>query len=280
MKKNCLVGHYNNNARCAWEERPYPVVTHCDWSVKSRDSKLRRQTLKHHPDYWTAKNHGDYVAAQEVVDDLLNEEALISLEGILGKERPIVVAPSLTKDDPKNVIPIWFAHNIAYQMGLQVCQDIYQDDRAHRTGRSGFYRIANQASFHGKVVEGQTYLIVDDVLTLGGTAASLRNFIEANGGKVLAFCVLAHSDPERARTRQIGPQVYDLRITNESLENLRKKHGQELEEFMQRNCGYGFNALTRHEAAFLGFFERTSDVRSGILAEKDCRSPQCSPRVS
>lgn len=271
MKKGCLVEHFNI-PRMDWNNHAYPVVTHSDWSVKSRNPKLRSQTLKHHPNYWAAKKHGDYLAAQSIVDDLLSNEALMNLENIIGAEKPIIVAPSLTKNDPTNVIPIWFAHNIAYQMGLQVCQEIYQNDRAHRTGRSGFYRLANEPSFNGKVIEGQSYLITDDVLSLGGTAASLRNFIEANGGTVIGFCILADSNPERIRTRQIGPQVYDLRATSEQLESLRKKHGKATERFMERNCGFGFGALTRHEASFLEFFERSTDIRSGILAEKDCGS--------
>lgn len=273
MQKGCLVQHFDK-ARLPWEDREYPVVTHCDWSVKSRDKLLRAKTLKRHPNYEAAKRYGDYYAAQDLVEDLLSDEAFIKLIDLVGTRKPLIVVPSLTKDDPKNVIPIWFARNVAYELGLEVSQDIFQDDRAHRTNRGGFYRLANQTTFHGTVYEGQTYLIADDVLTMGGTAASLRNFIEANGGKVIGFCILADSDPVRKRTRDLGPQMYDLRASQDVVEGLRKKHGRELEQFLKRNCGICFNSLTRQEADFIEFFDKASDIRAGVLAAKeDCLAP-------
>lgn len=272
MKKSVLFDEFNQ-ARKPWGRKAYPVIPHCDWSIKSRSKSLRSQTLKFHPGYEAAKRHGDYTAAQEIIDDLLSEEALLEIDKRIKRKKPVIVAPSLSNNDPKNVIPIWLAHNIGHQLGLDVNRNIFQVDKNHRTNRSGFYRIANNTVFRGQVDVGQTYLIVDDVITMGGTIASLRNFIESNGGSVMGISVLADANPQRARARVLGPEIYDLKPDPEVVQLLRKKHGTKLETFMKRNCGHGFNALTKQEAEFISFFDSTSEIQKSILRETNPPKP-------
>jgi len=45
-------------------------------------------------------------------------------------------------------------------------------------------------ALEGEVISGQKYIVVDDALTMGGTIASLRGYIENNGGKVMATSVM------------------------------------------------------------------------------------------
>ena len=113
-------------SRTLWHaDDDYEVLVHRAWT--SRAKSLRPLTLKHHPQYWPAKKYGDYIAAQNVVDDLINEDSLLALcSKIPEGSRPLIVAPSLTASDPTNVIPIWFAYNLAYHLDLQVCRNIFQ----------------------------------------------------------------------------------------------------------------------------------------------------------
>jgi hypothetical protein len=260
--------------RIAWEEaKDYPVIVHRDWTAKrtrSRNATERRrsETLKHHPLYWDAKKRGDYIAAQEVVDDLLSNEALFRIADRIGDKAPLIVSPSLTKDDPTNVIPTSFAHSIAYELDVQVCRDIYQRDKAHRTGRGGFYRLAFSPEFYGQVIEGQDYIIVDDVATMGGTLAALRSFIESNGGNVICMSVLADSNM-KSRTGQGGlSKDFNLNATADEIKMVEHKHGKKLDQFFRRHNGYGLDSLTAREIDFVHFFERANQIERAILEEK------------
>ena len=58
---------------------------------------------------------------------------------------------------------------------------------------------------------GQDYLVVDDTLTMGGTVASLRGYVESHGGKVVAASVMtAHEGAVDLVVRCDQPRVLDL----------------------------------------------------------------------
>ena len=230
--------------------------------------------LKNHPEYWPAKKHGDYTSGQQVVDDLVSEDTLERIYESLGDREPLIVAPSLTKNDPSNVIPIWFAYNLGYHLDLNVCSDIFQRDVAHRTGRGGFYRLVNEPELYGTVLPGQDYLIVDDVATMGGTLASLRNHIEQNGGNVIGLSVLADSNPRRYVDKTVPVEDFRLDISQETLEGLRHKHGRCLEGFWEDQKGYGLECLTEREGQFLLFFPNFRNIRRAFLEEKDLGGPR------
>ena len=46
-------------------------------------------------------------------------------------------------------------------------------------------RLFNSPEFDGPVVNGATYLLVDDTLSQGGTFAALASHIQLGGGKVI-----------------------------------------------------------------------------------------------
>ena len=289
MKLERIQPKFNEQAaRIPWkEDSDYGVLVHRDWTAKAK--KERRLTLKHHPLYWVAKTEGDYIAAQQVVDDLLNQETLLTLCERIGNKKPIIVAPSLTKEDPKNVIPVWFAYNVAYHLNLSVSREIFQSDKSHRTGRSGFYRLANDPEFYGTVHSGQDYLIVDDVLTMGGTLASLRAFIESRGGNVIATTVLADSNIKARVAHNKGLEFIEpqsevfLKPTPEALEELRKKHGYKLAKLWESKKGYGLDCLTAREVDFLRFYPSIREIRKAFTEQEngggDAQGPRCSRKV-
>lgn len=264
-----ITPEFSKHARIPWGQNdPSTVVVHREWT--SRAKRERCKTLKHHPLYWDAKAHGDYIAAQQIVEDLTSPDAVITLCEKLNGRKPLIVAPSLTREDPKNVIPIWFAYNLAYHLDTEVCREIFQSNKAHRTGRSGFYRLVNDPEFYGKVKPGQDYLIVDDVLTMGGTLASLRSFIESNGGHVIATTVLADSNIRARVAKRNGIEMIqssaevNLKPTDEALDHLRKKHGPRLEKFWKEQKGYGLECLTEREVDFLAFHDCFRTIRDAF----------------
>lgn len=74
----------------------------------------------------------------------------------------------------------------SHRLGLEVEYRIGQIDKVSCTNTGADHRPA----FSGEVVQGQEYLIVDDNLTMGGTIASLRGYVENRGGKAIGASVI------------------------------------------------------------------------------------------
>ena len=82
--------------------------------------------------------------------------------------------------------------------------------------------------------------MIDDHVGLGGTLANLRGYIERNGGTVVAMTTITQS----RNAEKIG-------LTPETLNVLRSKHGQDLENYWQAVFGYGLDCLTEIEAGYV-----------------------------
>ena len=93
-------------------------------------------------------------------------------------------------------------------------------------------RLARQPDFEGAVTQGRDYVLVDDFVGMGGTLANLRGFIEAQGGKVVAAVTLTGK-----------PYSAKLALDAEQLQELREKHGTELETWWQENFNHAYTAL-------------------------------------
>src|SRR5207249_11182772 len=80
----------------------------------------------------------------------------------------------------------------------------------------------------------------DDFIGQGGTLANLRGFLESHGAMVIGATTLTG----KAYSAK-------LKLTEETLRNLRGKYGRELEEWWLATFGYGFERLTESEARYL-----------------------------
>ena len=113
--------------------------------------------------------------------------------------------------------------------------------------------LPDKPAFDGKVNPGQEYLIVDDFVGMGGTLANLRGYIESKGGKVIAATVLTG--------KQYSAKIALNRTT---LQELRNKHGKELENWWQERFGHTFDSLTQSEARYLFKTENADRIRNKI----------------
>ena len=137
---------------------------------------------------------------------------------------------------------------LGHRLDLPVNDSIVQSNSVGHTGASGFHRLANQALFVGPVTQRQSYFVVDDFVGQGGTLANLIGFIRFHGGHVLGAAVLTGK-----------PYSAKLSPNDASIQSLRHKHGNELEEWWQERFGFGFNCLTRSEARYL---EKSADAQT------------------
>lgn len=87
------------------------------------------------------------------------------------------------------MIPVAYAEFMKNN-GFSVTTDIKQSVRAHHTGANSIQRFVNRVRFSGEVEKGKEYILIDDHVDYGGTLRDLKDFIESNGGKVVAFSTL------------------------------------------------------------------------------------------
>lgn len=219
--------------------------------------------VKQHAHYWAAKT-GDAVAADNLVRDTLNPVQADTLAALLWGHHPILVSAHAYEQNGVNAIPEVFADELGKRLGWEVDSGVVQVNVVSHTGADGFSRLARQAEFDGIIRQGARYVMVDDFVGMGGTLANLRGYIETHGGKVLAAVALTGK-----------PHSVKLRLTQSSLDELRKKHGTELEHWWQERFGHAFDALTESEARYLVRTENAGTIRNRIAAaEQTGNRPQ------
>ena len=196
-------------------------------------------TLKSEPEYRAAKS-GDARAALELVGRLLTDNTVQHIKQQIGDQKPWILPVLAVEAAGNNKIPLAMAEVLADRLRLKVESNIVQSERVGRTGKGADHRLAFNPSFEGEVKTGQAYLILDDNVTMGGTLASLRGYIENRGGKVVAATVMT--------ARELMVQ---LPVTPKILAAIEHKHGPLLNQFWREKFGYGIDKLTRFEAGHL-----------------------------
>jgi hypothetical protein len=87
----------------------------------------------------------------------------------------------------RNMLPLALAQAI----GLPVWEDVRLVHTVRRKFLSAIQRLLHKPKFAGNIQKGTAYILVDDVITSGGTIAELRKFVLHHGGTVVAVVALA-----------------------------------------------------------------------------------------
>jgi len=209
-------------------------------------------TAKKHADYAAAKS-GDLEAAYRVAKAVVGDKKVDKIREALAGSKPVIVPVFAEEARGRNMLPVAYARVLADRLGLEVSMDIVQSNRAKHTDAGAFHRIAVQPSFDGDVQQGHDYLIVDDTIAMGGTIASLRGHIESNGGNVVLASALTGFD-----------LAAKMSINDKMLNKLRDKHGDELEQYFQKEFGFGLEGLTQGEAGHLAKAPSVDEIRNRI----------------
>ena len=214
--------------------------------------------MKSHALYHQAK-HGDIEAAAEVVTSIAKTQKLHEL----ANRHPHAILCSVHEKsgDDINCLPQAYAAYIAHVTGLPVESDIVKTNKTGHTGSGAFHRFLSRAKFDGKVVRGKEYILCDDYVTQGGTLSELRQYIQKNGGKVVAITTLAAAQGSTV----IAP-------TQDNLHKLEHIFGEEkIKRFLTEHNIYGGNwhALTNSEAGLLLKYRKQGleSARDKISAE-------------
>ena len=212
--------------------------------------------VKQHPAYKRAKSgHGPSATAlvNETMSELQNQRLVNLLRGHL----PTLVSAHAYEREGINAIPDAFAVEISKAVGWLHDTAVAQINVVFHTGADGFSRMARPAEFVGAIQADCEYVLVDDFVGMGGTLANLKGYLESKGGKVLAAVSLTGK-----------PHSAKLVPTPERLQELRLKHGTELETWWMERFAHTFDALTESEARYLARTETADTIRDRITTAK------------
>jgi len=250
-----------NRLRVPWPEWFPPVFVHSPYGHENHNR------AKYHKDAdKDAAKLGDSDAAFRAIDKFISYNSLASVSRCLCGRTTYVVAPVKPNQPRGNVLAHSFASDIANELDLMVAEGIFQYPRSKRDRRTEFFfRFANAPEFFGDVHHGADYIIADDVLTYGATAASLRGYLESNGARVICVTTLAGNPAGEV----------PLAISQESLNFLKGYRKGALDGFFEEVLGYGIECFTEREACELrkrlerwaGRFS-LDGLRKGIVRER------------
>ncbi|MCL2224845.1 MAG: phosphoribosyltransferase [Defluviitaleaceae bacterium] len=144
-----------------------------------------------------------------------------------------------------NVLPLAFAQRI----GLPVWTKVFRTDKTPRKNLFAIQRLSHKPTFAGHIQKGKEYIIVDDIVTQGGTAAALREYILDGGGKVSAIAALAFS---------IGS--YDIAPAKNMLFRLHLKFGFAIYVLQAIGLIHVFEELTHSQIRYLLRFSSVRNI--------------------
>jgi len=215
---------------------------------------------KQHPVYRAAKS-GDARAAAALVRDSVNTETLERVRKWIDSLRPVaelgLVSAHAYELEGVNAIPAALAEFLSERLGLPYEPGLVQVNIVAHTGADGYGRLARQASFEGAVKKNRAYVMVDDFIGQGGTLANLRGQILKSKGRVAgAICLTGK------------PYSAKLALAKEQLDELRRIHGPNLENWWREHFGHAFDCLTQSEARYLSRSPDANEIRNRIAEAK------------
>lgn len=206
--------------------------------------------LKSHPGYRKAKA-GDEDAAVSLVSDL-GIDFVIRIAERLPSDI-IFVAPHAREAIGDNAIPQVFAAACGMIAKGEVDTDIVQVTRVFHTGADPMEPMNLRAEFEGSVTRDAHYVLVDDVMNMGGTLAELANHIRGQGGVVVAVILLVNA----GRMKHLHP-------TRKVINELERRYGNEITEIF----GIVPGSLTANEANYLIGFRSADEIRNRLIKAK------------
>ena len=213
---------------------------------------------KRHPEYPAAKA-GDAKAAARLVRALVDEAGIGAVQTLIGPinegSAPVFVSAHAYERGGVNAIPITLAAFLGNKLDIAFETTVVQANIACHTGADGYGRLARQARFEGRVDKGRSYVMVDDFVGQGGTLANLRGWIEHRGSRVVGAVALTGK-----------PYSAKVNPTTEQLDELRKKHGPEFEDWWREEFGHSFECLTQSEARYLARSPDADAIRNRLGA--------------
>ncbi|HEY0125293.1 MAG TPA: phosphoribosyltransferase [Rhizobium sp.] len=200
-------------------------------------------------------------ASLDLLDDLVIKDTITKLRELEEKcgAKPKLIAPAAQPSDSNNVLAIGYANWLGHELDWDVEDGVFQIKDFSKDKLNGWVRIAHRSTFYGEIDKTSPYVIVDDVITLGGTLADLRSFILGKGGRVIGMSTIASKD---------GSDV-QIRLDNDNQTKLEKSYGSDLAKFCHELLGFDHKGFTGAEADRVLGCSGYVDLRKKIVRGRD-----------
>lgn len=229
--------------RHPWDNNFPDAFVHCAWqpppSQRNRPTLAGGDYLKFHPQHRQAKEERDIQSAINILEDIAIEQPLLDLRNVAIAHgvTPHLIAPAATVDESQNALAIGYAQWLGKQLEWPVEERVYQQKTRSKDREGPWFRLAHPSTFYGQIDTGASYVIVDDVITLGGTLADLRSFIISKGGNVIAMSAIASPDGTNSQ----------VRLSDLTRHHLEKHYGPDLSGYCLDVLGHSHDCLTNEE---------------------------------
>lgn len=218
-------------------------------------SKPFDESYKGHADYAKAKA-GDVDAAARFVQAQVDPATVERARAEFGDD-VTYVAPVAAERTGDNAIPQQLAEYYAASTGARTDTEIVQANQAGHTGADLMERLVAPVQFDGPVEQGKKYVLVDDVVTSGGTLGALADHIRRGGGQVVGSVTLASG----SRSGELAPRPQIVR-------ELERRFGDDIRSLFHTEP----DALTRDEADYLIGFRSAAELRTRAAAASEARA--------
>ena len=194
----------------SWNGQFPPIVNHTSSAV-----------ARHHPDFKAAK-HGDFQAALRLVDELVKDEKVAMIARQFPKAH--IIYNHKIQGDGINMIPAAYAARFS-AVGMTVEHDIIAVTNVSHTNASDVSRISKRMRFEGHVSKGVDYILLDDFITSGAELRDLRDYVNSQGGNVVAMTTFGHGSFGKLKDIQID-EVYKQKLGDAGVtDNDLRKYG-------------------------------------------------------
>ena len=201
---------YHTNS---WKDDFPDLISHKIYREVKKTEELENLRL-------SAKS-GDIDAAVELVNKIVNPEIIVNLKE---KYPDAIICPVIALEKSgTNKLPFAYA-NYFHENGFEIETHIFQNVKAYHTGANTLKRIENRVRFIGEVQKGKKYILIDDHVDFGGTLRDLKDYIETNGGKVVAFSSLT-SINQNVRISLSKETIHELEKYGDKLDDTLKYFG-------------------------------------------------------
>ena len=161
-------------------------------------SKIDRNLMESQQ-WQAAKGSSDIEAAQTIVSKLWSDKKEEELKDFL-KDRKDVLLISQPSTSRTNVIPIAFVNQLNKSLGVSFAigdehfkvahrKEVKQMSSSERTFERRIYVPYDEKGIN-RLVSGKNLVVVDDLLTSGGSAAEFIRTLEKSGGKAVSVVAL------------------------------------------------------------------------------------------